>query len=83
MIEAFPLFSKRMELLLSWCRQLSLTLYPCAAMKYRVQQMAGMKSSMHTISVSVELFVMIFCFVELTIGNPHPKIILLLNFLAY
>ena len=42
-------------------------------MKYWLQKMAGMKSSTPTIFVSVELFVLIFCFVELTIGNPHPK----------
>ena len=42
-------------------------------MKYWVQQIAGMKSSAPTISVSVELWVLSFCFVELTIGNPHPK----------
>ena len=35
--------------------------------------MAGMKSSTPKISVSVELFVVIFCFVELTIGNPRLK----------
>ena len=34
--------------------------------------MAGMKSSAPTISVSVELFVLSFCFVELTMGNPRP-----------
>ena len=42
-------------------------------MKYRVQNMAGMKSSTPTISVSVEPFVLIFYFMELTIGNPRPK----------
>ena len=35
--------------------------------------MAGMKSSLPTISLSVELFVLIFCFLELKIGNPRPK----------
>ena len=73
LLEAFPLFYKIMELLLSWCRQLSLTLYPCAAMKDMVQHMSGMKLSTTTISVSVELFVLIFCFLKLTIGNPRPK----------
>jgi hypothetical protein len=42
-------------------------------MKYRVQQMAGMKGTAPTISVSVELRVLSFYFVELTIGNPHPR----------
>ena len=73
LIEALPLFSKIMKLLLSWCRQLSLTLYSCAATKYRFQQMAGMKLSTPAISVSVEHFMLIFYFVELTIGNPRPK----------
>ena len=35
--------------------------------------MAGMKLSTLTISVSVELFLLIFCLVGLTIGNLHPK----------
>ena len=73
LLEAFLFFSKIMELLFSWCRRLSLTLYPCTAMKYQVQQMSGMKSSTPTISISVEIFVLIFCFVEITIGNPRPK----------
>ena len=41
--------------------------------EYRVQQIAGMKSSAPTISVSVELRVLSFCLVELTMGNPLPK----------
>ena len=73
MIGAFPFFSQRMELLFSWCRLLSLTLYPCVAMKYWVQKMDCMKSSMPTIYVSVDLFELIFCFVKLTIGNPWYK----------
>ena len=73
LLESFPFFSKIMELLLSWCRKLSLTLYPCAGMKYQVQKIADMKSSTPAISVSMEIFVLIFCFVELTIGNPLPK----------
>ena len=71
--EALPFFSKIMELLLYWCRRLSLTVYPCAAMKYWSHQMAGMKSSPPKISVPMEIFVLIFCFLELTIGNPRPK----------
>ena len=73
MIKYFSLFSKKMELLLSWYRRLSLIFYPCAVIKYRFQQMAGMKSSTPTIYVSVGLFVLIFCFVEITIGKRHPK----------
>jgi hypothetical protein len=73
LLEAFPFLSKRIELLLSWNKTLSLKPYPCAFIKYRVQQMAGMKSSAPTISVSVELRVFIFCFVELTIGNTRPS----------
>ena len=62
-----------MKLLLYWLRRLYLTLQPCAAMKYWVQHISGMKPSTATISVSMEIFVLSFCFVELTIGNPHPK----------
>ena len=35
--------------------------------------MDGMKFSTPTISVSMEVFVFIFCFVGRTIGNPRPK----------
>jgi hypothetical protein len=35
--------------------------------------MAGMKSSAPTISVSVELRVLSFCLVELTMGKPRPR----------
>jgi hypothetical protein len=42
-------------------------------MKYRDQQIAGMKSSDSTISVSIELLVLSFCLVELTMGNTRPK----------
>jgi hypothetical protein len=73
LLEAFPFFSKRIELLLSWNKTLSLTPYPCAYIKYIVQQMAGMKSSAPKISVSIELRVLSFFFVELTIGNPRPS----------
>jgi hypothetical protein len=42
-------------------------------MKYQVQHIAGMKSSAPTIYVSVELQVLSFFLVELTMGNPRPK----------
>ena len=73
LLGVFQLLSKRMELFLYWYGKLSLTLYPCAEMKYQVHQMAGMKLSTPTIYVSMELFVLIFFFVELMIGNPRPK----------
>ena len=73
LLKAFPFFSKRIEILLSWNRTLSKILYPWAFKKYRVQQIAGMKSSAPSISVSVDLRVSSFCFVELTMGNPLPK----------
>jgi hypothetical protein len=73
LLEAFPFLSKIIELLLSWNKTLYLTPYPYAFIKYLFQQMSGMKSSAPTISVSVELRVLSFCFVELTIGNPRPS----------
>ena len=74
LLKAFPFFSKRIALLLSWNKTLSWTWYPWASMKYQVQQIAGMKSSAPTISDSVELHrVLSFCLVELTMGNPLPK----------
>ena len=73
LLEEFPVLSKIIEFLLYWFRQLSLTFYPCATMKYWVQHMAGMKLSTTIISVSMKLFVSIIYFVELIIGNPRPK----------
>jgi hypothetical protein len=46
-------------------------------MKYRVEQISGMKPSDPTVSVSVELLVLSFYLVELTMGNRVPKIGLL------
>ena len=73
LLEAFTFLSRRIELLLSLNKTFSKTLYHQAFKKYQIQQIAGMKLSAPTSSVSVELRVLIFCFVELTIGNPHPK----------
>ena len=42
-------------------------------MKYWVQQIAGMKLSTPTLSVSVGKQLLSFCFVELTIENPCTK----------
>jgi hypothetical protein len=52
---------------------LSWSWYPWASMKYWVQQITGMKSSAPTISDSVELQVLSFCLVDLTMGNPLTK----------
>ena len=41
-------------------------------MKYRVQHISGMKSSIPTIYVSREIFVLSFCLLEITIRNPRP-----------
>ncbi len=73
LLEAFPFFSKRIVLLLSWNKTLSWTWYPWDSMKYQVQQIAGVKSLAPTISDSVELWVLSFCLVELTMGYPLPK----------
>jgi hypothetical protein len=59
--------------LLLWNKILSWTWYPWASMKYRVQQITSMKSSAPTISDSIELRVLRFCLIELTMGNPLPK----------
>ena len=42
-------------------------------MKYKLQQIAGVKSSTPAISVSIEIFVLRFCLVDTTIGNTRPK----------
>ena len=73
LLEALPSFYKRTELLFSRCIWLSLTLYTCDATKELVHKIAGMETSTPTISVHVDIFVMSFYFVELTIGNQRPK----------
>ena len=73
LLEAFPFLYRRIELLLSWNKTLSKTPYPWAYIKYRFQQISGIKSSSPTSPVSVELRVTSFCFVELTMGNMRPK----------
>ena len=73
LLDALPFFSRSMVLLLSWNRILLSTLYPCASIKYHVQQIASMKLSAPTTSVSVELRVLSFCLVKLMTGNPHPR----------
>ena len=72
-LDILPFFSKRTVLLLSWCNTLLLTLWPYASIKYWVQHVASMKSSMPITSVSVELWLFSFCLVESMMGNPHPK----------
>ena len=42
-------------------------------MKDQVQHMAGMNFSAPTVSVSVELFMLIFYVVEPTMGNTRPR----------
>jgi hypothetical protein len=69
-MEALLFRSRRIALLLSCNRKLSNMEYPCASKKYLVQRIAGMKSSAPTSSVSVELHVFSFSFVEETIGKP-------------
>ena len=73
LLEAFPFFFIITELLLSRKKMSSKNLYPWDFKKFQVQHIAGMKSSLPTSSVSVDLRVLSFCFVELTTGNPHPK----------
>ena len=78
LLEAFLLFSKRIAFLLSWYTIFSKTSYPWASNHYLVHITAGIQSSTAKISVSVDIFVFRFCFVELAmvstliIDRPPP-----------
>ena len=71
-IEALPVLSKIIALLLYWYTMLSKTSYHWASNQYLVHSTAGVQSSTATISVSAELRVFSFCFVELKMGNTLP-----------
>ena len=70
LIEALPLFPKEIAPLLSCYRMFSKTSHPWAFNQYLVRIMSGIQSYTAGISVSVEICVLSFCFVELTIINP-------------
>ena len=72
LIEALPIFYIRIELLLYLYTMFSKTSYPWASNQYMVHSTAGIKSSTATISVSVELCMFSFCFVEPKIGKNIP-----------
>ncbi len=69
-LDAFPFLSNSIELLLSCNKRFTVTPYPWAIRKYRVQRTMGIMSSTATNSLSVELRVFNFCLVELLIGKP-------------
>ena len=71
-LEALPFRSNRIELLLSCNNKFSMIPYPCDNRKERVQQIIGIISSTPTNSLSVELHVFNFCFVETEMGNSLP-----------
>eukprot|EP00957_Ditylum_brightwellii_P114828 8755942-Ditylum_brightwellii.AAC.1 len=59
--------------ILSWKICAFPILYPWHSKKYVVQRMCGVASSTAISSVSVELFVLIFCLVELLNTDPFPS----------
>ena len=73
-LENFPFVSSSMLLLLSWHMILFSTVCPCASMKYFDQIAWGNASSAPTSSPSVELRTFTFCFVEVLVVAPFPKV---------
>ena len=71
-LDALPFFSRSISLLLSRKMMFSWTTYYWASKKFPVQIIPGMKSSTLTNSVSVELRVFRFCFIESDIGKTIP-----------
>ena len=70
LLKTLLFFSKILALLLSWYKISSKASYPWAFNQYLVRIMSGIQSYTAGISVSVEICVLSFCFVELTIINP-------------
>ncbi len=70
--ECMPLDSGSKALLLSWWRTLGPWWYPWHSRKYFVQRMCGRASSTPIISLSVELFPLIFCLRDMVIAIPFP-----------
>ena len=73
-LDARPLFSRSIELWLSWCRINGLRGYPCSWRKYRVHRTAGILSFTPTTSASVELVVFIFCLLDAPFIIPRPNV---------
>ena len=72
-LDNLPFFSKSMALLLSCISLLCAILYPCASMNYRVHSILAISFSTPISSHSVELFLVIFCFVEKMYTYPFPR----------
>ena len=70
-LDAFPFLYNSIELLLSCKIRFSTTPYPCSRRKFRVQIKIGIISSTPTNSLSVELFVLSFCLVEVLKKEIH------------
>ena len=70
----FHSFLNIIALVLSWYRMLSATLNPCILIKSHTQNICDIKSSTPTCSLSVELQVFSFCFVDATKGNTVPRV---------
>ena len=66
------LSSCNIALLLSWCKTLSQTSYPCPSKKLLVHSICGNASCMPINSLSIELHATSFCLVELLYTDPWP-----------
>lgn len=69
-----PFFSSESELILSWYTMFLSTLYPWASMKWCVHRILPSLSSTATSSVSVELLVLSFCFLDKLVIAPWPMV---------
>ena len=74
-LDRFPFFANLIVLVLSSFNKLSLTRQPCPSIKYKHHIFFGMPSEIATVSVSVELNVLIFCFHDADSTAPCPNVI--------
>jgi hypothetical protein len=78
LIDKLPLVSRVIALSLFWLIIDSSTLYHCASIKYLIHNIWGEMLSTPTISDFVELLVLIFCFFDTPVVDPHPNAIVAL-----
>ena len=72
LIDDLPLFSRRIELLLSWYIIFSVTPQPWYSKHFLVHITDGISWSAPIFFNSVELLVLSFCLIDNNIGNPCP-----------
>ena len=73
-LDAWPFFSRDKLLILSWKMILFVIVYPWASRKWQVQSISPDLSYTPTGSVSVELFVLFFCFFNELVVALAPNV---------